>query len=292
MILSMTAFASAKHAIPPVSVTCEIRGCNSKSLDISLRLTSGYIALEEKIKSLISEKISRGRLDIQLQISETADVPTAFELDEPRARAYYQILSHINEQFSLNAPISLDVMVAAGIIKPAEPEKDITSVWAVVEPCLSDAICRLIDMRKQEGAFLSEDIRNRLALIETHLTHIQSDSEGLLEYYRDRLIHRIQKLTQGLVDIDPGRIAQEAAFLADRSDISEEIVRADSHIHQFRTIMDAPEPAGRKLNFLLQEMNREFNTMGSKTESASVSYRVVEVKTELEKIREQVQNIE
>jgi uncharacterized protein (TIGR00255 family) len=292
MILSMTAFARTKHAIPPVSVTCEIRGCNSKSLDISLRITSGYVALEEKINALISEKISRGRLDIQLQISETADAPAAFELDEPRAQAYYQVLTHINERFSLDAPISLDVMVAAGIIKPSETENDMSAVWSVVEPCVSDAVCRLIDMRKQEGAYLAEDIRTRLDLIETQLTRIQTDSEGLLEYYRDRLVRRIQKLTHGIVDIDPGRLAQEAAFLADRSDISEEIVRAGSHIHQFRAIMEAPEPAGRKLNFLLQEMNREFNTMGSKTESASVSYRVVEVKTELEKIREQVQNIE
>jgi uncharacterized protein (TIGR00255 family) len=292
MILSMTAFAGTKLFVPPVSVTCEIRGCNSKSLDISLRITSGYAALEEKIKTLIAETISRGRLDIQIQITETAVSPAAFEIDEPRALAYYQALIAINERFSLKSPITLEMMAGAGIIKPSESEKDMNAAWSVVQPCMHEAVRLLVDMRKQEGAFLSGDIRTRLEFIETQLSKIENESGGLVAHYQDRLIRRIQKITQGIIDIDPGRIAQEAAFLADRSDISEEIVRAKSHLHQFRQIMDAPEPGGRKLNFLLQEMNREFNTMGSKTESASVSYGVVEVKTELEKIREQVQNVE
>jgi uncharacterized protein (TIGR00255 family) len=292
MILSMTAFAGTKLFVPPVSVTCEIRGCNSKSLDISLRITSGYAALEEKIKTLIAETISRGRLDIQIQITETAVSPAAFEIDEPRALAYYQALIAINERFSLKSPITLEMMAGAGIIKPSESEKDMNAAWSVVQPCMHEAVRLLVDMRKQEGEFLSGDIRTRLEFIETQLSKIENESGGLVAHYQDRLIRRIQKITQGIIDIDPGRIAQEAAFLADRSDISEEIVRAKSHLHQFRQIMDAPEPGGRKLNFLLQEMNREFNTMGSKTESASVSYGVVEVKTELEKIREQVQNVE
>jgi uncharacterized protein (TIGR00255 family) len=198
----------------------------------------------------------------------------------------------INERFSLKSPITLEMMAGAGIIKPSESEKDMNAAWSVVQPCMHEAVRLLVDMRKQEGEFLSGDIRTRLEFIETQLSKIENESGGLVAHYQDRLIRRIQKITQGIIDIDPGRIAQEAAFLADRSDISEEIVRAKSHLHQFRQIMDAPEPGGRKLNFLLQEMNREFNTMGSKTESASVSYGVVEVKTELEKIREQVQNVE
>jgi uncharacterized protein (TIGR00255 family) len=292
MILSMTAFAGSKLSVPPVSVSCEIRGCNSKSLDISLRTTSGYAALEEKVKSLIAETISRGRLDVQIQILEAVESPSAFEMDEPRALAYFQALTDINQRFSLQSPITLDMMVGAGIIKPSESEKDMNSAWTVVQPCIQETVHRLVDMRKQEGEFLAADIRTRLQTIEMQLARIEKESEGLLSYYQDRLIRRIQKLTQGIVDIDPGRVAQEAAFLADRSDISEEIVRAKSHLNQFRQIMVALEPTGRKLNFLLQEMNREFNTMGSKTESASVSYGVVEIKTELEKIREQVQNIE
>jgi uncharacterized protein (TIGR00255 family) len=292
MILSMTAFSSTKLAVPPISVTCEIRACNSKALDISLRITSGYSALEDKIKSLISEMISRGRLDILIQISETAVSSAAFEIDEPRALAYYQVLTEIKERFSLKSSITLQMMAGAGIIKPSESEKDMDAAWTAVQPCTQTAVCELVAMRRQEGSYMAGDIRARLEAIENQLGRIETASEDLVAYYQERLMRRIQKITQGIVDIDPGRMAQEAAFLADRSDISEEIVRARSHIIQFRQFMDAPEPAGRKLNFLLQEMNREFNTMGSKTENASVSYRVVEVKTELEKIREQVQNIE
>jgi uncharacterized protein (TIGR00255 family) len=292
MILSMTAFSSTKLTVPPVSVNCEIRACNSKALDISLRITSGYAALEEKIKSLISEMICRGRLDILIQISETAVSPAAFEIDEPRALAYYKVLTEVKERFSLKSSVSLQMMAAAGIIKPSESEKDMDTAWAAVRPCTQTAVCELAAMRRQEGEHMAGDIRARLEVIEKQLTRIEKESDGLVAYYQERLMRRIQKITQGIVDIDPGRMAQEAAFLADRSDISEEIVRAASHIIQFRQIMDAPEPAGRKLNFLLQEMNREFNTMGSKTENASVSYCVVEVKSELEKIREQVQNIE
>ena len=292
MILSMTAFSNTKLTAPPFSVTCEIRACNSKALDISLRITSGYAALEEKIKSLISGLISRGRLDVLIQISETTVSPAAFEIDEPRAQAYYQILTEIKERFSLKSPVSLQMMATAGIIKPSETEKDMIAAWAAVQPCTLTAVSELVAMRRQEGEYLAGDICTRLEIIENQLAGIEKASEGMVAYYQERLIRRIQKITQGIVEIDPGRMAQEAAFLADRSDISEEIVRAASHILQFRQFMDAPEPAGRKLNFLLQEMNREFNTMGSKTENASVSYCVVEVKTELEKIREQVQNIE
>jgi uncharacterized protein (TIGR00255 family) len=292
MILSMTAFSSTKLIVPPFSVNCEIRACNSKALDISLRITSGYSALEEKLKSLISETISRGRLDILIQISETAVSPAAFEIDEPRALAYYQVLTEIKERFTLKSSVSLEMMAAAGIIKPSESEKDMNAAWVAVQSCARTAVCELVAMRRQEGEYMAGDIRTRLENIENQLAKIETESEGLVSFYQERLIRRIQKITRGIVEIDPGRLAQEAAFLADRSDISEEIVRARSHILQFRQFMDAPEPAGRKLNFLLQEMNREFNTMGSKTENASVSYCVVEVKTELEKIREQVQNIE
>lgn len=292
MILSMTAFSGTKLTLSSISVNCEIRSCNSKALDISIRITSGYSALEEKIKSLISDIISRGRMDVLIQISEAAVTPAAFEIDQPRALAYYQVLTEIKERFSLESSAFLQLMATAGIIKPSESEKDMNAAWAVVQPCAHAAVRELAAMRKQEGEYLAGDLRIRLEAIEKHLDRIETESEDMVAYYQERLIRRIQKITRGIVDIDPGRMAQEAAFLSDRSDISEEIVRARSHILQFRQYMDAPEPAGRKLNFLLQEMNREFNTMGSKTENASVSYCVVEVKTELEKIREQVQNIE
>ena len=249
MILSMTAFSSTKLTLGAISVTCEIRACNSKSLDISLRISSGYSALEEKIKSVISEMVCRGRLDIQIQISETAVSSAAFEIDEPRALAYYQVLTEIKERFSLKSAISLQMMAAAGIIKPSESEKDMNAAWEAVQPCTRAAVCELVAMRRQEGEYLACDIRARLAVIENQLARIETESDGLVAYYQERLIRRIQKITQGIVDIDPGRMAQEAAFLADRSDISEEIVRAKSHILQFRQIHGCPGTGRKKTEF-------------------------------------------
>jgi uncharacterized protein (TIGR00255 family) len=179
-----------------------------------------------------------------------------------------------------------------GMIRLKESETEAEPVWAAAAEALSAALDDLEAMREKEGAFMAEDFAARLAAIEADIDRIAAQSDGLLEHYRDRLSNRIAALTQGMVEIDPARIAQEAAFLADRSDISEEITRARSHVAQFRAMLADGEPAGRKLNFLLQEFNREFNTMGSKTGSTDVSHIVVRLKSELEKIREQVQNVE
>lgn len=293
MILSMTAFSETSLTQGTVSASCEIRACNSKGLDISLRITSGYLCLEEKIKSMIAEKIARGRIDILVKIAETGTPEIVFEIDESRAKAYYNALNEIRNRFDIKSPVSLELMAGHnGIIKPSETEKDMDSAWTAVSQCVHESLCKIVGMRKQEGDFLAKDIDMRLETIEKQLSEIEKNSTDMVDIYQARLIRRIQQLTKGIADLDPLRITQEAAFLADRSDISEEIVRARSHIVQFRKIMDSIEPAGRKLNFLIQEMNREFNTIGSKTENASVSYNVVEVKAELEKIREQIQNIE
>jgi uncharacterized protein (TIGR00255 family) len=164
--------------------------------------------------------------------------------------------------------------------------------WPLMTDCLARVLENLDGMRRCEGDHLHTDFIQRLDWIEDQLKVIEASADGLLAIYRDRLQGRIDALTQGVVTLDPMRIAQEAALMADRSDISEEIVRAKSHIAQFRSVLGGEEPAGRKLNFLLQEFNREFNTIGSKTGQAAVSHTIVAVKAELEKMREQVQNIE
>jgi uncharacterized protein (TIGR00255 family) len=199
----------------------------------------------------------------------------------------------LKDKFNINSEISIDLLVSGGgIIKPAEMGLDMEACWPVFEDCINEALDNLIAMRKKEGDFLEADISVRLNGIEERIDQIQKESSDLLSHYQQRLKDRIAALTKGIIEIDPDRIAQEAAFLADRSDISEEIVRVASHIKQFRTIMNSAEPAGRKLNFLMQELNREFNTMGSKTNNSNVSHIIVEVKSDLEKIREQLQNVE
>lgn len=293
MIKSMTAYAKSEKTQEKLTVQIEIRSYNSRYLDIALRIPHGYLALEEKIKTLIAGKVSRGRIEVNLQVRDDSDEAYAFEINTPKARAYYDSLVQLKDKFNINSEISMDLLVSGGaIIKPAEMGLDMEACWPVFEDCINEAIDNLIAMRKKEGNFLESDISARLNGIEERVDQIQKESSDLLSHYQQRLKDRIAALTKGIIEIDPGRIAQEAAFLADRSDISEEIVRTASHIKQFRTIIYSAEPAGRKLNFLMQELNREFNTMGSKTNNSNVSHMIIEVKSDLEKIREQLQNVE
>ena len=293
MLKSMTAYAKSEKTQEKLTVLIEIRSYNSRYLDISLRVPHGYLALEEKIKTLISRKVARGRIEVNLQVRDDSGEAYGFEIDTLKARAYYDSLVQLKDKFNINSKISIDLLVSeGGIIKPAEVDFDMEACWPVFEDCINEAIDNLIAMRKREGDFLEADIVARLDGIEESVDQIQKESSDLLSHYQQRLKDRIAALTKGIVEIDPDRIAHEAAFLADRSDISEEVVRAASHIKQFRTIMNSAEPAGRKLNFLMQELNREFNTMGSKTDNTNVSHIIVEVKSDLEKIREQLQNVE
>ena len=293
MLQSMTAFARIEKQSPDYEIVTEIRSYNSKNLDLVIRLPHFGQPLEERIKSLMADRLHRGRVEVRLDIREVSEEVRRFEIDLPRARAYHQALEALQSEFKLEGAISLEMLVASGgIIKPVDGDKDLEALWELIAAGMREALDALIAMRQREGQILHVDMLNRLQMIEERIATVRATSRGLLDEYQRRLKERVVSLTRGVVDIDPARIAQEAALLADRSDISEEIVRARSHLEQFRHIMTNESPAGRKLNFLVQEFNREFNTMGSKTGKAEVSHLVVELKTELEKIREQVQNVE
>ena len=289
----MTAYASADYTEADISVSAEIRSYNHRFLDLVLRAPHGYQAIEDRIKAIVAGKVARGRLEIKLQIKDNSPEAAAFEIDPVRALAYRNALEQLKELINGDMAIPLEWIARAdGVIKAKEVVADIESRWIPISTCVTRALNALVDMRKKEGDFIARDFSKRLAFIEDAVGNIEKDSEGLLAIYQDRLRDRIAALTKDTVEIDPVRLAQEAALLADRSDISEEIIRAYSHIQQFRDAMESDEPAGRKLNFLLQELNREVNTMGAKTGNARVSQWTVEIKTELEKLREQVQNVE
>ena len=293
MMKSMTAYARAEKTADEINISTEIRSYNSRYLDVSLRIMHGFNVLEEKIKALIIKKIARGRIEMSLQINDGSDEAYNFEINIPKAKAYYDRLVQLKDQLGLHSEIAVDLLVReGGVIRSVEIDRDMDAVWPVVRDCVDEALNNLVEMRKKEGEFIALDITGRINRIEESVHLIEKESSDLLFHYQQRLKERIAALTRGMVEIEPERITQEAAFLADKSDISEEIVRVMSHIKQFRTIMNSEEPAGRKLNFLLQELHREFNTMGSKTEKAHVSHTIVEVKSELEKIREQLQNVE
>lgn len=293
MMKSMTAYAVAEKNEQDILVRVEMRAYNSRHLDIALRLSQGYLTLEEKIKGLISQTIERGRIDVRIMVKDSGETASAYEVDLPKARAYHAAAQTLEEDLKLKVSLSVNQLAAVpGVIRPAENSSTAETVWPLMAVCLQQTLQHLDQMRRQEGAFVAKDLGLRIDAIEDRLIQIEKNTDGLLPLYRDKLHARIKQLTQGEVDLDPARITQEAALLADRSDISEEIVRVKSHIEQFRATMAGDEPAGRKLNFLLQEFNREFNTMGSKAGQASVAHIIVDVKAEIEKIREQVQNIE
>ena len=293
MIKSMTAFANGEKTADELLVTVDIRSYNSRHIDIFLRIPQAYHSLEEKIKGLISDRVARGRVEVRIQIDDRADEAAGLEIDHARAKALVTAYNELKSEFNLKNDISLDLLVSAGgIFKPAEKLPNEDALWTAVKDCLSLTLDDLEAMRRKEGDFIAGDIGRRLDFIHDCLKQIKKGSKDLLMQYQERLKERLSILTQNTVELDPARVAQEAAFLADRSDISEEIVRAASHLDQFNLIMNAVKPAGRKLNFLLQELNREFNTMGSKIGNAEMAHLIIDVKSELEKIREQIQNVE
>jgi uncharacterized protein (TIGR00255 family) len=293
MIKSMTAFARADTKEETLTVLIEIRAYNSRHLDLVLRIPQPYIMLENKVKTVISEWVTRGRIEVSLQIRDTANDAYVFEANLPRAKAYHRALEQLKSSFKIAGDIPLDLLAGAGdIIIAGDVDKHPDTFWPAIEKCLIRALKDLDAMRRQEGQYLADDLTRRMNYVKQGILNIEQESSDLVSHYQERLKTRIEALTRGLVELDPDRIALEAALLADKVDISEEIVRACSHIEQFHGIVDSDKPAGRKLNFLLQELNREINTIGAKTGKALVSHLVVDVKTELEKIREQVQNIE
>jgi uncharacterized protein (TIGR00255 family) len=293
MIKSMTAFANTQRTIDDISIKVEIRTYNSRHLDIQLRMTPGYQVLEEKLKTLISGYVERGRVDVKLHIDDLSEAAAAFEVDEVRARAYYQALKTLKKLLDLEGPVPMEWVTARNdLIRPKEIESDVDKVWVCLADCMQAVLADIDAMRQKEGAFIADDFRGRLQFLKDSIDQIEADSSGLLEQYKQRLMERILVLTEQRVSLDEGRIEQEASFLADKSDISEEIIRVRSHLAQFEAIMATEAPSGHKLNFLMQEINREFNTIGSKSTKTDISHMVVNVKSELEKIREQVQNVE
>ncbi len=293
MIKSMTAFSQGSNAHGTITADVTIRSYNSRHLDIAFYCPESCQVFEEDIKKIVSKVHGRGRIEIKLFIRDDAKDLDQFEVDEAKASSYFQALKKIKQDLNLSADICLtDILAARNVIVPSKKEQDSKNLWEAIGPCIETVSINLDLMRKEEGKNLYSDLNSRIDYIEKNLKKIEKDAAKIPLIYKQRLMERISYLTSDTKELDPVRISQEAAILADKSDVSEEIVRLYSHIKQFRDILDSDNSQGRKLNFLIQEFNREFNTIGSKAGNASLSHRVVDLKSELEKIREQVQNIE
>lgn len=293
MIKSMTAFAEASHTLDTTRCDVEIRSYNSRHLDIALYLPRGHSRLEDPVKQQVAAKVARGRVEIRIALEETRPAADLFQVDSDRAKGYAHALNTLKKELGLADSVTLDQVLAGGrMIVETEPapgeDRSAEAVRAVVEAALD----QLDGMRCNEGEHLARDLAQRLDIMSDQVDQVAEEADAVPELYRQRLVERVARLTQGVTEIDADRLAQETAILADKSDIAEEIVRVRSHIRQFREILAGSEPGGRKLNFLVQEFNREFNTMGSKSGRTRLSHTIVDLKSELERIREQVQNIE
>lgn len=293
MIKSMTAFSQGSNTHETITADVTIRSYNSRHLDMAFHCPESCKVFEDDIKKIISKTHDRGRIEIRLSIGDEAKDLDQFEVDEQKTQSYFQALKKIKQDLNLLSDISMaDILSARNIIVPSKKELDLAALWKAIVPVIEKASTHLDLMRKEEGKNLYSDLTARIDYIESSLQNIETEAAKIPPVYKQRLMDRIAYLTSDTEELDPVRISQEAAILADKSDVSEEIVRLYSHIKQFRDILDSQDSQGRKLNFLIQEFNREFNTIGSKAGNASLSHMVVDLKSELEKIREQVQNIE
>jgi len=293
MISSMTSYARSEKTNENVKIFIEARTYNSRFLDIALKISSDFADLEEVIKKKISTVVSRGRLEIKFHIEDLTESNALFYLDYEKAKAYYNMYEKLKNELGLSEEIKIDqILKSEGVIKKNE-KKDNSKYLGLLNEVMDEMLTDLVKMRKVEGEVIYNDFCERISLIEALIKEIEAESENAAKEYFNRLSLKIKELVSSSdMEIDQTRLAQEAAFLADKTDVSEEILRIKSHLVQFKKYMDADNPPGRNLNFLLQELHREINTLGVKQGNVLISKNCVEIKSELEKLREQVQNVE
>jgi uncharacterized protein (TIGR00255 family) len=290
---SMTGYGKGMVAGDDFSVSVDLKTVNNRFLDIHLRAGSELASLEPAIKKRITSKLSRGRVDVTVSLERAAQI--AYELNRPLIAGYVNALKQLQQDFNIAGELDINVIARIpGALQPARNGIDERMITAL-EQALDHALHELEKMREQEGEALRNELRERVQKIETLVPIIESSAAGLADAYRLRLQKRIgELLNRGgqLVEIDPVRLAQEVAYLADRSDVSEEMVRLRSHLSQFQEALDAPGETGKMLDFLLQELNREANTTLSKSTDLAIKEAGLAIKAEVEKLREQVQNVE
>ncbi|HEX9860749.1 MAG TPA: YicC/YloC family endoribonuclease [Nitrospirota bacterium] len=288
MIKSMTGYGKGEGG----GYVVEMRSVNHKFLDASLKVPRCMTALEGRIRKAVSDRFSRGRIDVYITQDGGESGARSIRLDTITASRYVGVLTELKEKFGLAGNIDLGMVAGfEDIIVEEEAPLDMEGVWTALAGPLDACMAALDDMRAREGGSLAKDITKRAGMLAANIDEIEKRSPVVVEEYRAKLAARIAKLSEG-VELDPARLTQEVALMADRSDVTEEIVRARSHFAQLAEMIASEVPAGRKMDFLIQEINREVNTIGSKASDKDIAYRVVDMKAELEKVREQVQNIE
>ncbi|HBX67638.1 MAG: YicC family protein [Balneola sp.] len=289
----MTGFGRGEASENGITSTVEIKSLNSRYLDLSIRLPQRLQDKELEVKELVQKTVNRGKLNITVYISESETGEPAMRIDEKKVKGYSKILNNLREAAGISDPITIKDITQFNdvFINEEEDEETIEQKWNVAEKALQQAVESLLKMRTQEGSQLKNDLVDRIEFIEDNLEIITKETAGRAEDARDKLLERINNLIEE-DKIDPERLELEVAVLVDKMDVTEEIVRLRSHLKFFIEAVDQPEPAGRRLNFLTQEINRELNTIGSKANNSEIAQYVVKCKEALEQIREQVQNVE
>ena len=295
MIRSMTGFGRCRQTVEGHDITVEIRSVNSRYLDCSVKISRAWSYLEERVKPYLQSRgISRGKVDVWIGVEQTDSADTAIALDEGYVKGYLDALYQLRDQFGLRDDISvMSVARNSALFVVQKPEEDVERDWLRALTVLEQATDAFLAVREREGEALASDIRAKLATIEEHVTKIEELSAQDIASYRERLADRIREaLADNQITPDETRLLTECAIYADKVAVDEETVRLRTHMKALEEILSSGEPVGRKLDFLLQEMNREINTTGSKCNDAKIAHLVVEVKCLLEKIREQIQNLE
>ena len=299
MVKSMTGFGRGSFEEENFSVTVEIKSVNHRYNEIAIRLPHFLNPLEDKIRKTILASISRGRVDVFVTARYTATGAVNVSVDKPLALAYHTALLEVGDAIGITSPNISDqaeILYLArcpDVITAKEGLFDCDGYWLKIKQAVDQAVGALVSMREAEGKNIVGDFYKRLDLIEQHVLEIEKRSPLAVAEYQAKLTERLDALlADKKISADPDRVLQEVAIFADRVSITEEIVRLKSHIRQFRLILESAQPVGRKLDFLVQEFNREANTIGSKANDFELAKTVVEVKAEIEKIREQIQNIE
>ena len=288
----MTGYGRGESDNGMLKIVVEVKAVNHRYSEITIKQPRMFLALEDKMKKVIGEYIERGKVDVFVRTQELADAEKPVQIDQQRALAYHSAMQQLAD--AVGAAYAADpyrLLTLPDVILKEENEPDVKALWPLMEQALRQAMEHHVAMREQEGAHIGDNLREKVAGLQQLAAQVSDRSPLILVDYKERLEARIAELLDNAA-VDPERLAQEVAYFAEKSCIDEELVRLQSHFEQFYQIADQTGSIGRKLDFLIQEMNRETNTIGSKANDLETGRLVVEMKSELEKVREQVQNIE
>ena len=293
MINSMTGYGRSEVVLNANTYTIEMKSVNHRYLDISVKMPRKISFMEEKKKQKMKKYISRGRVDVFINHAGQGEISKAVTLDKELGKAYRDAFYALSQELGLQNDLTTSCLARLPeMITLEEPEMEEEALWAEMEKGVQEAAGQLCAMRSSEGKNMEDDLNHRIQILKGYIDEIGSLSPDYSKAYRERLMKRIQELTDKEFEVDEQRIAMEVAILSEKTCIDEELVRFRSHLNQMAETLSQTETVGRKLDFMLQEVNREINTIGSKASDFNINSLVVEVKSELEKMREQVQNIE